>query len=1027
MKSIQTEAVNMESNVWNTPMIRPLPDFVHGTEQAVIDLNDRAGDGTWRFLFASVPRIPAPGAADQDFDTACLPAEGWKNVAVPCELAMQGFDIENNTEYYYQRRLAVPADFAGKRIFLRFDGVYSNARCWIDGHFVRSHTGGFTSWDCEITSFVRAGEESLLLVGVADLEGSAAGNYNMDGRIKGDPSWASYYAHHNIGGILRDVSLFALPETGLERLHIDTCFDRDFKDAVLSVKAYVCGSADTVRLRMSLAGREGNASSEYNTQLRCGQAAEARIPVREPKHWDAEHPYLYTLTLSLEKDGVILESLDRKVGFRELHFGGRDGTASNKLYVNGKEVKLRGTCRHDVSLRGGRSTTREEDWAEIQAYREANINHIRTSHYPPSRHLLEACDELGMYVEEENGACFQGANGYDIHADAEDFVTPFTEMVERDRCHPCVIIWSLGNESNFERTPAYRIEYDYIKSVDRSRPVIFSYPQTVETFPLPYDIYSRHYEAWDGSLGGPDMPVLHDEFAHISCYNIEEQKRDPNVRNFWGTSLKKAWENIFLTDGALGADLWGGIDDVFLLPDVVKERWQTHSGGTACGYGEWGCVLDVYRRKKPEAWLTGKAYSPIRLREDAACILGNLLSVPVSNWFDHTRLDEITFCYRLDGGEEKNAPLPPIGPHEDGMLLLEDDWEKAREAEFIFSREGRRIDAFRLPLHAGNAAGRVERTCCMERSSDPGEGTANNRAAEPPVIHDKGKEILVECPSSGLILRFDKARARLINASCRGQLLITDGIDLHAGGMRLPEWRTSRQVYAAMENGRAVIGLQGHYGELVRMLLLFRIGGDGQVHIDYQIREGRLPENLYELGLSIPLAPDADRVCWKRKGLYSWYPPEELGRDQGTARRFSDRILQAGYGGYPDWDWKEDLYDVFLNTPGEAENRNEAASRDFRAMRENIFRYTVAFSSGPSVVQVEADGDAAARVALEEGKAKLIVNRFWRYPNLGWGNDTGRPSFPTGGGSTGYVRLRLGMTEELKSFNEKEGTVKRSN
>ena len=87
MKSIQTEAVNMESNVWNTPMIRPLPDFVHGTEQAVIDLNDRAGDGTWRFLFASVPRIPAPGAADQDFDTACLPAEGWKNVAVPCELA----------------------------------------------------------------------------------------------------------------------------------------------------------------------------------------------------------------------------------------------------------------------------------------------------------------------------------------------------------------------------------------------------------------------------------------------------------------------------------------------------------------------------------------------------------------------------------------------------------------------------------------------------------------------------------------------------------------------------------------------------------------------------------------------------------------------------------------------------------------------------------------------------------------------------------------------------------------------------
>lgn len=1001
MERIQAEPVTMESSEWSTPVIHPLPDAVSGTKQAVIDLNDREGGGSWEFLFASVPEIPAPGAGKQDFDPSCLPVEGWKKVAVPCELAMQGFDIENNREYYYRRRLSVPADFAGKRIFLRFDGVYSNARCWIDGHFVRSHTGGFTSWDCEITPFVRAGEEAALFVGVADLEGSASGNYNPDGGIKGDPSWASYYAHHNIGGILRDVSLFALPEMGLERLQTDTRFDRNFQDAVLSVRvqanAPACGNGEAAQLHMMLTDREGNSVAECSAQIPGGQAAELCLPVRAPRHWDAEHPYLYMLTLSLEKNGEVLEILKRKVGFRELHFGGRDGTAPNKLYVNGKEVKLRGTCRHDVSLRGGRSTTKEEDWAEIRAYREANINHIRTSHYPPSRHLLEACDELGMYVEEENGACFQGANGYDVHAGAEDFVTPFTEMVERDRNHPCVILWSLGNESGFERTPAYRTEYNYIKSVDQSRPVIFSYPQTVETFPLPYDICSRHYEKWDGSLGGPDMPVLHDEFAHIPCYDIEEQKRDPNVRNFWGAGLKKAWENIFRTDGALGADLWGGIDDIFLLPEGVGERWQTHSGGAACGYGEWGSVLDVYRRRKPEAWLTGKAYSPIRLQEDAVCVLGTLLSVPVSNWFDHTRLDEITLRYRLDNGEEKTASLPPIEPHADGRLLLEDDWEQAKEAELIFLQGDRRIDAFRLTLPAS------------------GKMTQEKAAASlPPVIHEKERELVVECPAPGLILRFDKREARLIDASCHGQLLLSGGADLHAGGIKLPAWRTSRRVYAAMENGRAVIGLQGHYGEQVEMLLLFRIAGDGQINIEYQLRNHRLPENLYELGISFPLAQDVDRISWKRKGLYSWYPREEIGRDRGTAFRFSERAQQAGYGAVPTWDWKEDLYDVFLDAPEEAKNGKNAATRDFRAMRENICRYTAAFTSGPAAVTVEADGDAAARIALDGETVKLIVNSQWCYPDLGWGNDTGRPVRPGGPGSTGYVRLRLGVNAETE-------------
>ena len=390
-----------------TPEIPLLPEAVTGVEYPVILLNNRDREGEWEFYRWPLADIPAIDAPEQNYRFSEIGENCWESVIVPGELEMQGFELENNTEYYYRKKIHIPADFEGCKCMLRFDGVYSNARVWVNDRYVRSHTGGFTTWYCDITEYAVPEKEVNLVVGIADLEGSNPGIYNNGQQSPlRDPSMASHYAHHNIGGILRDVSLVALPDTYIARLYTDVEFDKEFRDASLQIGIQVNSEKEKADVKYLLIDAEGKTILEKEVSISgTGYAKEGMdiLQVSEPKHWDAEHPYLYTLKIILQAEGEDTKAVyQEKIGFREIWFAGKKKSQRNKVYVNGQEVKLRGTCRHDVSFQFGRSTTKEEDWAEIQAYKDANINHVRTSHYPASRYFLEACDALGMYVEQEN-------------------------------------------------------------------------------------------------------------------------------------------------------------------------------------------------------------------------------------------------------------------------------------------------------------------------------------------------------------------------------------------------------------------------------------------------------------------------------------------------------------------------------------------------------------------------------------------------------------------------------------------------
>ncbi|WP_343253364.1 glycoside hydrolase family 2 TIM barrel-domain containing protein [Ligaoa zhengdingensis] len=957
------------SDDWATPEIPPEADHVAGVAEPVISLDETTGDGTWKFLFDVPDERPGEKA---DFDFTAWGSENWQNIKVPGGLVMQGHDILNEVEYYYQTQVTIPEDYAGKRVLLRFNGVYSYARVWVDGAYLRDHSGGFTTWDCDITDKVTAGETVTVTVGITDK--------------LNNPSIGSNYAHHNMGGINREVQLLAFDQQYIKRLYVETELDDAFVDAELMLTTEVKKPAGTEAALKFVLSDGDDVVLEERMDVAGDKAIEKiTIPVAAPKLWDAEHPNLYTLTATLEVDGQEIQTNSQKVGFREITFGGADGTNKNMVYVNGKQVKLRGTCRHDVSYDLGRSTTPKQSWYEVATFKEMNINFIRTSHYPPNKALIEACDELGVYLLEETAVCFQGPDGKPPKTTEADYLDQFTEMIERDRNHPSILIWSLGNESFGNWTPAFQTEARYIADVDTTRPTMFSYPWTSGA---PYtDIYSTHYAPWNGDYQGwapyggiprdLDRPLLHDEYAHVACYNRDELTRDVNVRNFWGESIKRFWERLFVTDGELGGALWGGIDDVFYIPEGTTERHQSHSDGSATGYGEWGSVLDAYMRLKPEAYLVKKAYSPIRLDDENVGVPGNgSLSLEIKNWFDHTNLDEVRLVYTVNGDEEQTVEqLAPLEPHAIGELVLpERDWALGDTINLKFyTADGIMVDEYNVTL--GNP---------VVKFAEDGDAA--------PTLTEEDGAVAVE--GENFTVEFDQKTARLTQAKFKDEVLLTGGPHLNVVGLPLGEWNPAEEsaCSAQIVGNQAVVTLNGSFGvQGVRFVIT--ISGNGRIETQYTLTTAPSKTSGFsEIGVGYDLRSDVKSVDWLRDGLWSAYPEDHIGRNRGEALRVrpgSDETPDQ-YGVKPNWGWEQDMRNFFLYTKDSEEDG--ISTNDFRTMREYFWYYNANFEGTQAKVQVESQAKDAARIAMGYSKPHTVDNADLdqiTYTGSGWGHSPG--------------------------------------
>ena len=909
------------------PRLSPVPERVEGTQEAKLDL-----DGTW---LVTVDGEGRPG-----------------EIVVPGELEMQGYAMKEGDVAAYTRKLSIPADWQGQRIKLRFDGVSSHCVIKVNGQKVGEHEGSFVPFEMDITDALhKTGDPNLLEVDVNAL--------TISDRL----ACTSQYAAHTVAGILRKVTLFALPGQNIAEASVTTTLDDHNRDATLNITYGIANEsiiAGKGQLQFRLLAEDGRAFSVFSSGkasfLAPGKMLSQTVsfPVKGPQLWNPEHPYLYTLQIQLSEDGKVLETQQQKIGFRQVQVKG------NQLFVNGMPVKLHGVNRHDIYPLSGRSITPELSRKDAELFKQGNCNYIRTSHYPPTEEFLEAADSLGLFVESEASLCWIGhgaAPVWDLWDPGDPKFLPYmvqanVEKIIAQRNHPSVILWSLGNESYW--TPLWAKVNEVVKKLDPTRPTSFhdqcwgGYNNGGSTA----DIAVYHYPGMNGPAACDTMnrPVLFGEYAHISCYSRRELLTDPGVREAYGPPLVQMYDSMYHHAACLGGAIWSGLDDVFHMPD-----------GRTVGYGPWG-PIDAWRRIKPEYYGMKKAYAPVVIANLNTCRPSNgQLQLEVENRYDFTNLNKLRMTCTIDGQERVISAN--IAPHQKGVLAIPVPAGAGKATLRFYDPVGFIADEEDIDLEPGVGLKTDSARIALSMSQDDQAGIITVQQGDIAYHISKLTGIMVDARKGGKeILR-------------QGPVCAIVPMNREDGGMPSAAGATYQNAIYPLQNyplmALYATHLESHeQGDSIEIAMDIAYDGgkgtqsytftsDGRLIVRYSIAysgEDTLPR---QYGLLLKLPASFDRITWQRKGSFSWYPQDDIGRPEGTALLGAKQVNGVGeWSIVPTNDWKDDA--------------NDLGSVDFRSTKRFIRKAALTDKQGDGVM-VLSDGTQAVRSWLQDQYIQLLV------------------------------------------------------
>ena len=617
-------------------------------------------NGDWRFALYARPEETPQAFPRPDFDDS-----DWTELEVPGNWTCQGHDRPHYTNVQmpfegeppvipkqnptgiYRRRFQLPEAWSGKRVVVHFGGAESVLYVWLNGRALGLSKDSRLPAEFDLTPHLFDGENTLVAMVVR----------------WSDATYIEDQDHWFMAGLHREVYLYATGATYIADMRARPALDEDCSSGLLDLRVeigFAIEPSEGYRVQAELYSPTGarvfrkpleaSVAMAGNPYLYSGHWAEFLAKIRKPRLWSAESPDLYSLVVSLiNPEGRCVEAVSSRIGFRRIEIRNRE------LLINGRPVMIKGVNRHDHHESRGKAVSREDMLTDVRLMKQFNFNAVRTAHYPNDPYFYDLCDEYGLYVVDEaniEAHAFLARICHDTRY-AAAFLDRGMRMVLRDKNHPSIIMWSLGNESGFG--PNFEAMAGWIRGYDPTRPIHYEgelqwdlyREKRVSDVVCPMYTPVEEIVGWAKSKTG-ERPLILCEYAHAMGNS--------------GGGLAEYWAAFRRYHGLQGGFIWDWIDQGLLQLDEQKRPYWAYGGDFGDEPNDLNfCIngmLAPDRTPHPAMWEFKKLAQPLRV-EARDIKRGNLR---IHNDQDFTDLDWLSGRWELtvDGIVKKRGRLPRL-------------------------------------------------------------------------------------------------------------------------------------------------------------------------------------------------------------------------------------------------------------------------------------------------------------------------------------------------------------------------------
>lgn len=829
-------------------------------------------NGNWKFNWAKQPEDRPKYFYKTNYDTST-----WSVIPVPSNWEMHGYGtpiytnitypFRNNPPFIqdqrgytvekdepnavgsYRHEFILPANWTDKEVFIHFDGVYSAMYLWVNGKKVGYSQGANNDARFNITRYVCPGKNLLAVEVYRWSDGSYLEDQDM----------------FRLSGIHRDVYLVATPKVQLRDLHLTSVLSPRYDKAELNVKSQIKNHGKTLAnasVRISLLDGSGKQLRQFTTPtgtLPAGKevTVNSRGTIRDPKLWSAETPYLYTVNVELlDEQGRVTEATSQQYGFRRIEI------RNNKVYINGMLTLFKGANRHDIHPQYGKAIPVESMIEDILLFKRHNLNTIRTSHYPNDPKMYALYDYYGLYVmDEADQECHGNMSLTDNPTWESAFVDRAVRMVQRDKNHPSVIFWSLGNESGGGCN--ITAEYNAVQAID-DRPIHY------EGMNDQADIDSRMYPSIESMIEQDRLPrnkpYFLCEYAHA-------------MGNAVG-NLEEYWDYIeYHSNRMIGGCIWDWADQALNKPGEAKNRlFFGGSFGDTPNDNDFCCngLVTADRRVTPKLLEVKKVYQYISFK------MNDKNSVELHNRYTSHNLTHFNLHYTLekDGKiiKEEEFGLPDAKPTERRTIYVPLERHLTDpDAEYFVNFEVKlKHDCVWAP--AGHVVA-TEQFALNNKENRPTEITPDTPGKEELKAYEEERRYL-RLKNKVCEVSFDMTTGKLIGLRYDGEQEILhrqQGPELNwyrAINNDFRNWTNtiinlqdfSWELSADKSSARVVAELEAIVGKItVPHTVTYIVHGNGAIDVDASFKTGA-DFNLPRLALQTSLNPVLKNLTWFGRG-----------------------------------------------------------------------------------------------------------------------------------------------------------------